>query len=811
MNLLDFFSREAGQQRRKWLDETVGGAIEYITPPNLRPAVNLAAQMNPIQGMGDAMQAGEVLFSPEATADARKRAALDMGIEIAMAATPAALAKMGYMAAPQALAETFAMSGDALAEKGRGLLSDAQYAGRSIAQGDPKGVLEAFQRGGTPQSVGAAADTDLLGYPMASIQKPAKLYSPSLRAAENLSQKKGPYEQLRAMMLKNGAKTDELEWTGADEVFKGKKVTQDEIIDYLRENTDAISVQSNYSGDGRLGASLLDDDPEAAFNSWFKYYVEEDLPWADQIADDYIENLADDLRYNGDERLTYLPSISEDEFKNLLKKGYTEEDLNSNDWLFDDGKTQKFFYSGSDFVEDQLGGREALKADALRAFKEPLYDDFSSDPEDFANRYDMSDIRNGIDVGNTRFSGYFPDGGENYQENLLKYDDPRENILQDDVASSRHWREKDAGTIYHTRQADYDVVDGGRARYIGEIQSDPQQNLKGKTPAPYEYLSNKGIYKQNVADLEEALRNKDFEASQNFTRLRDEFNFWGQKNPDLLNQLKHDFLVKEYNFAQELNSGLFFNLPDDTNSQVGKLPINAKEWTDEQNEKFLDWYRDHIQYYDLGDALPRHAMRNPKLLGDKVEADIVRGIGGEQVDIESARDETYNILNSQKQNAYEAKSYAAGGPLMSSQNKWLDNALRRSIVDAVNDNNVDYLTFPFNREAIGVVGGSMHTPKQGAVDFYQRDTQNRLKKILKGIDPSIQIEDVNLKGTSISDLGDFNSRGFRLTPEFRSKVRQSGLPAWMIAGGVGLGGIMEYLKEKREEPKYGPRRSLLEM
>lgn len=156
MNLLDFFSREAGQQRRKWLDETVGGAIDYITPPNLRPAVNLAAQMNPIQGMGDAMQAGEVLFSPEATADARKRAALDMGIEIAMAVTPAALAKMGYLAAPQALAETFAMSGDALAERGRGLLSDAQYAGRSIAQGDPKGVLEAFQRGGTPQSVGAS-------------------------------------------------------------------------------------------------------------------------------------------------------------------------------------------------------------------------------------------------------------------------------------------------------------------------------------------------------------------------------------------------------------------------------------------------------------------------------------------------------------------------------------------------------------------------------------------------------------------------------------------------------------------------------
>ena len=53
MNIWDAIT-SGGQDRRKWLDETIGGAIEYITPPNLRPAVGFAAQMNPIQGMGDA-------------------------------------------------------------------------------------------------------------------------------------------------------------------------------------------------------------------------------------------------------------------------------------------------------------------------------------------------------------------------------------------------------------------------------------------------------------------------------------------------------------------------------------------------------------------------------------------------------------------------------------------------------------------------------------------------------------------------------------------------------------------------------------
>ncbi len=42
-------------------------------------------------------------------------------------------------------------------DAGRGLLSDATYAARSVAEGDPRGVLGAFQRGGQPQSLSAAS------------------------------------------------------------------------------------------------------------------------------------------------------------------------------------------------------------------------------------------------------------------------------------------------------------------------------------------------------------------------------------------------------------------------------------------------------------------------------------------------------------------------------------------------------------------------------------------------------------------------------------------------------------------------------
>ena len=104
-NLFHFFSREAGQERRRALDDAVGGLLEYITPPNLRPAAEFVAQANPIQGMADSMAASNVVFDPEQTAEARRRAALDMGLEMALALTPAALSARGYLTPVQGVME----------------------------------------------------------------------------------------------------------------------------------------------------------------------------------------------------------------------------------------------------------------------------------------------------------------------------------------------------------------------------------------------------------------------------------------------------------------------------------------------------------------------------------------------------------------------------------------------------------------------------------------------------------------------------------------------------------------------------------
>ena len=163
-SIWDFFSQDAGQRRRRALDEFVSGVEKFI-PPNLRPAAGAVAQMNPIQGMQDAMQAGGVVFDPEQTAEARKRAALDMGIEMAMALTPAALAARGYLTPVQGVMEGLLGGSPAqqqIAEDFGRLSADVQGVGRSIAQGDMDMLGEVFQRAREPKSVGAGATKEML-------------------------------------------------------------------------------------------------------------------------------------------------------------------------------------------------------------------------------------------------------------------------------------------------------------------------------------------------------------------------------------------------------------------------------------------------------------------------------------------------------------------------------------------------------------------------------------------------------------------------------------------------------------------------
>ena len=129
------------------------------------------------------------------------------------------------------------------------------------------------------------------------------------------------------------------------------------------------------------------------------------------------------------------------------------------------------------------------------------------------------------------------------------------------------------------------------------------------------------------------------------------------------------------------------------------------------------------------------------------------------------------------------KTLKPGGPFMTSQNKWLDEALRRSIYDAVNDPDVDYLAFPNDPSAIAKVGGR-DVAKEGTINYYQRDVQNRLKKLLKSFDKKINVSEIDM-GTK--EFGDFTANGIKITPEFKEAVLKKGIPTFAVPLAVGTG------------------------
>ena len=163
MAVLDFFSREAGQRRRKLLDEYIGDNIEQFIPPNLRALAGFVSEANPVRGMQDAVTSSRVVFDPEQTREARLRAAADMGMEMAFAVSPAVLARMGYLT-PVAGAMESLLGGspttEAIKEEAGKRVADATGIARSVASGDLDTLGEVFQSSGDARSLSAAAPSD---------------------------------------------------------------------------------------------------------------------------------------------------------------------------------------------------------------------------------------------------------------------------------------------------------------------------------------------------------------------------------------------------------------------------------------------------------------------------------------------------------------------------------------------------------------------------------------------------------------------------------------------------------------------------
>lgn len=699
-NLFHFFSREAGQQRRRALDEAVGGLIEYLTPPNLRPVTEFVAQANPIQGMSDSMAASNVVFDPQQTADARKRAALDMGMEMAFALTPAALAARGYLTPVQGVME--------------GLLGGSP-AQKTITDD----LVERFTQPGQVPVMGSnfanikeqpdlPFDPSLYPYNADGSLQQVEMYSPTLRAAENLKQEKGTYEQMKAMMLKSGAREDEFEWSGANDYFGGTTVTKEGLINYLQRYNPKLEVQKNVGG--KTGYSDLDelDDYEIIDE------VMQDQPMMSELRNDYMdnfyyENLQEDVRSDytdyfetsdlSDEQLGELARQYNAELK---QQGFSPSNYKTGQEIADryeyvyfpnankytnaefldenfDATDAELFEYADEAVYHTYGGEEGFTEDVDRMIREMFEEDLQYDRPQFMARYGINPEPDELDVGDTEFMSYFPHEGENYTENLFRFRDPLDEIEQDNLPEASHFADPE-GLLIHTRQADFKTKDGEKVRYIGEIQSDVAQRLQ----------------KRNRRDQE---------------------------------------IIEK--------TGGSFDYPEPTRQGV----LDRQEQVKEAQKN-----------YQLFQGTGLETPMFPTTFSD------------------------------------DAKLIA---PFMT-ENKFVDQAIRNSFFDAIKDD-MPILAFPADERAIGEVGGTSY-PAQGAVDFYRKNVQNRLKKFLKQYDKDAKPEIIEIQR---EEEGNFPVFGVRITPQLKKSIIEKGLPTY----GIGATGVLGYGAAQEEKKKQG----LLEM
>lgn len=101
MGVLDFFSQEAGQARRKALDERIGGLLDrvgYYAGPELsefgRNLANVGQMVNPVAAIEDSSRAGQRMFAPDRTPMQRAGDTAEMLSGVAATVAPVAAGRM---------------------------------------------------------------------------------------------------------------------------------------------------------------------------------------------------------------------------------------------------------------------------------------------------------------------------------------------------------------------------------------------------------------------------------------------------------------------------------------------------------------------------------------------------------------------------------------------------------------------------------------------------------------------------------------------------------------------------------------------
>ena len=354
------------------------------------------------------------------------------------------------------------------------------------------------------------------------------LYSKAEEVALGMRQAKQLGADAKRHFQKQGVTKEEMEALGLTDLFKQKRVTQQEIMEAIEDNR-LVLEEKQSSEHGYVG------DPDVDFKT-------ETLSAEDAYGPDYLEEQAREIVGFGADRSEFIPIFDKwaetspygmgdgaeaslaraaADFSKFVDGELDLEDLNGaiqNEILEAAEETARFLYDenpleiisftpqGSDTTYRLVGneewgyeshGQDRSEWQPAQGRPRAMMDDyipgqgiFSRDEAEVILRAAAQD-RGDLSAadGGTQWSEYTVPGGKNYTEYRFQLDPDSEELFRE----STHF-DDDINNIFHVRTTDRDGPEGEKVLFVEELQSDWAQSGR-----------NYGFKDQSLIDQNQAL------------------------------------------------------------------------------------------------------------------------------------------------------------------------------------------------------------------------------------------------------------------------------------------------------------------
>jgi hypothetical protein len=638
------------------------------------------------------------------------------------------------------------------------------------------------------------------------------MYSPSYEASKALKQEVGTPEQMRSMLLKAGAKEEELTYSGFDDWLKGKeKVTRQEIEDVLRvsaagdepsydvytgmksPSSNMPYVQKQYSSKGITGSE--GEDPyvlrrRLAADMQSQAIDERDARMMGELQGRGYRP----LQFNDESEVRAMLETVRQTYANAAPGGFMPDGsrlpparvLNTltrvvdlmdfrDNMAFESPEIQRTLRgltedtdfligpSGLPEFSDEIVRRE-LPDESINPYfgslstaeRVRIGDQVEAMPEqEIADRLGISveDVLNSFDEGDTQYAPYVVPGMRNYKENLYVYEDAGRGVMAG----------LESLGVNRFQQPHFNRM-GSKSQPVmfhtrtGELQTPegPAYHLfEAQSDIGQRYRDRPGEFVVPGNEFKVPTLNKDEKAVlRNYV--------------DVAKQMKE--VSAE---AAEARGRLYDQYLDDF---TGKLRKDAPGYAKAASE-VADLT---VKWSDLSDQVRSIENDNWDLLYEKLVNAYQTPRMFTDTPLEEYDPTQFEDILTGRAKPRGNLSFKSGAlPFATSTNRWLDAALKSELIKAAKSD-AAWFTLPKGKDVARMVGGD----EIGQEKFYEQIAPQRLKKLAKDFLPGeVEIAPIKAKGYG-SRADEYDVLGMRLTPEVKKAILEGGFPSFAKGGPV---------------------------